>query len=127
MLQSATEFRKNGFNDEDAAQLGLIASMYQNVADEAVSASDSASFIIAQMTAFDIEAENTIHIIDAVNEVANQFSVSSADLSNNLGNVSAALSVGNNSFEETLALLTAGTEVVRNASKVSRGNKSLSV
>lgn len=101
--------------------------MYQNVADEAVSASDSASFIIAQMTAFDIEAENAIHIIDAVNEVANQFSVSSADLSNNLGNVSAALSVGNNSFEETLALLTAGTEVVRNASKVSRGNKSLSV
>lgn len=95
--------------------------MYQNVADEAVSASDSASFIIAQMTAFDIEADNAIHIIDAVNEVANQFSVSSADLSNNLGNVSAALSVGNNSFEETLALLTAGTEVVRNASKVSRG------
>ena len=127
MVESATEFRKNGFNDEDAAQLGLIASMYQNVADEAVSASDSASFIIAQMTAFDIEADNAIHIIDAVNEVANQFSVSSADLSNNLGNVSAALSVGNNSFEETLALLTAGTEVVRNASKVSRGNKSLSV
>lgn len=121
------EFRKNGFNDEDAAQLGQIASMYQNVSDEAISASDSASFIIAQMTAFDIEAENAIHIIDAVNEVANQFSVSSADLSNNLGNVSAALSVGNNSFEETLALLTAGTEVVRNASKVSRGNKSLSV
>lgn len=121
------EFRKNGFNDEDAAQLGQIASMYQNVSDEAISASDSASFIIAQMTAFDIEADNAIHIIDAVNEVANQFSVSSADLSNNLGNVSAALSVGNNSFEETLALLTAGTEVVRNASKVSRGNKSLSV
>lgn len=31
------------------------------------------------------------------------------------------MSVGNNSFEETLALLTAGTEVVRNSSKVSRG------
>lgn len=34
--------------------------------------------------------------------------------------MSAALSVGNNSFEESLGLLTAGTEVTRNASKVSR-------
>lgn len=69
MLQATTEFRKNGFNDEDAAQLGQIASMYQNVSDEAISAADSASFIIAQMVAFGIEAENAEHIIDSVNEV----------------------------------------------------------
>ena len=70
MVESATEFRKNGFNDEDAAQLGQIASMYQNVSDEAISAGDSASFIIAQMTAFGIEAENAEHIIDAVDLLA---------------------------------------------------------
>ena len=70
MVESATEFRKNGFNDEDAAQLGQIASMYQNVSDEAISAGDSASFIIAQMTAFGIEAENASHIIDAVDLLA---------------------------------------------------------
>ena len=29
MLDSATEFRKNGFNDEDAAQLGQIAAWIQ--------------------------------------------------------------------------------------------------
>lgn len=44
--------------------------MYQNVSDEAISASDSASFIIAQMTAFGIEAENAEHIIDAVDLLA---------------------------------------------------------
>ena len=70
MLDAATEFRKNGFNDEDAAQLGQIAAMYQNVSDEAISASNSASFIIAQMTAFGIEAENAEHIIDAVDLLA---------------------------------------------------------
>ena len=63
------EFRKNGFNDEDSAQLGQIASLYQNVADEAVSAGDAASFMISQMIAFDIPAENALHIVDAVNEV----------------------------------------------------------
>ena len=127
MVEATTEFRKNGFNDEDAAQLGLIASMYQNVSDEAISAGDSASFIIAQLTAFGdtmsgftSEAEKAQHVIDAVNEVANNFSVSSADLANNLGNASAALAVGNNSFEELLGLLTAGTEVTRSANKVAR-------
>ena len=127
MISAATEFRKNGFNDQDAAQLGQIASMYQNVSDEAISASDSASFIIAQMTAFNIEAENASHILDSVNEVANNFAVSSGQLATNLGNMSAVMSQTGASFEESLGMLTAITEVTRNASKASRGNKSLSV
>lgn len=94
--------------------------MFTNVADESMSAADSASFIIAQMKAFGIEADNAEHIIDAVNAVSNSYAVSSGQLAKNLGNMSAALSVGNNSFEESLGLLTAGVEVTRNASKVSR-------
>ncbi len=66
MVDAAGQFRKNGFNDEDAATLGLVASKFQNVADDAVSAGDAASFIISQMTAFDIGAESAEHIIDAV-------------------------------------------------------------
>lgn len=76
MVEAATEFRKNGFNDEDAAQLGQIALMYQNVSDEAISAGDSASFIIAQLTAFgdsmtefSTAGDKATHIINAVNEV----------------------------------------------------------
>lgn len=120
MVEAATEFRKNSFNDSDSATLAKVATTFQNVSDEAISAGDSASFIIAQMKAFGIEAGNAEHIIDAVNSVSNSYAVSSGQLAKNLGNMSAALSVGNNSFEESLGLLTAGTEVTRNASKVSR-------
>ena len=108
--------------------------MYQNVSDEAISAADSSSFIIAQLTAFGdsmtgftTQAEKATHVIDAVNEVANSFSVSSADLANNLGNMSAVMAQTGASFEESLGMLTAITEVTRNASKASRGNRSLSV
>lgn len=134
MVESVTEFRKNGFNDEDAAQLGQIALMYQNVSDDAISAGDSASFIIAQLTAFgdsmtefSTAGDKATHVINAVNEVANNFSVSSADLANNLGNMSAVMAQTGASFEQSLGMLTAITEVTRNASKASRGNKSLSV
>lgn len=115
------EFRKSGFSDEDAANLALVATMYQNVADESISAADSAGFIIAQMKAFNIEAEDATHIIDAVNEVSNNYAVSSSDLANNLGKVSSALSVGGNSFEEVLGMMTAITEITRNSSTAARG------
>ena len=69
MVEAATEFRKSGFNDEDAANLALVATTYQNVADDAISAGEASNFIIAQMKAFGIEAENATHIIDALNEV----------------------------------------------------------
>ena len=121
MVEAATGFRKSGFSDEDAASLALVATMYQNVADESISAADSAGFIIAQMKAFNIEAENATHIIDAVNEISNNYAVSSSDLANNLGKVSSALAVGGNSFEEVLGMMTAITEITRNSSTAARG------
>lgn len=121
MVEAATEYRKSGFGDEDAANLALVATMYQNVADESISAADSAGFIIAQMKAFNIEAENATHIIDAVNEISNNYAVSSSDLANNLGKVSSALAVGGNSFEEVLGMMTAITEITRNSSTAARG------
>ena len=69
MVEASTEFRKSGFSDEDSAKLASIAEKYRNIADEEISAGESASFIIAQMKAFNIEAGQAEHIIDSVNEV----------------------------------------------------------
>lgn len=120
MVDAAGEFRKNGFNDQDAATLARTAAMFQNVSDEAISAGDSASFIISQMIAFGIEAENAQSIIDKVNEVANRFSVSSGDLSKALGIVASTSSAMGNSIDQTLGVVTAITEQTRNASKSAR-------
>ena len=49
--------------------MGTIAAKFQNVADEAISAGEAASFIISQMVAFDIGAESAEHIIDAVKHI----------------------------------------------------------
>lgn len=98
------EFRKNGFNDSDAATLAKTATMFQNVSDEAISAGDSASFIISQMIAFGIEAKDAQSIIDKVNQTSNEFSVSSGDLAQALGIVASTSSAMGNSLDETLGL-----------------------
>lgn len=120
MVEASAEFRKNSFNDDDSARLAKVATVFQNVADESISAGESASFIISQMKAFNIEAANAEHIIDAVNAVSNSYAVSSGDLANSLGNMSATMAVGNNTFEESLGMLTAMTEITQNATKGSR-------
>ena len=88
MVSAATEYRKNGCNDQDAAQLARVSSMFQNVADESISTGDAAQFLISQLIAFnkttgDVEG-NAMHIADALNEVANNFAVGTGDLATGL-------------------------------------------
>ena len=69
MVSAATEFKKSGYSDEDAATLASVAEKYRNISDEQLSAGESANFIIAQLKAFNMTASESEHIIDAVNEV----------------------------------------------------------
>ena len=129
MVSAATEYRKNGFNDQDAAQLARVSSMFQNVADESISTGDAAQFLISQLIAFnkttgDVEG-NAMHIADALNEVANNFAVGTGDLATGLKVVASSSAGMNNSFEQTIGLMTAITEQTKNASKVSRGLNSI--
>ena len=69
MIASSTEFKKSGFSDADSAQLAKVANLYMNVADAEISAGQASSYVVSQMKAFDISAENAIEIIDKTNEV----------------------------------------------------------
>lgn len=121
MVQAATEFKKAGYNEKDSMELARVASMYQNVADVELTAGEAANFIVSQMKAFNLTAQDSEHIIDAVNEVSNNFAVSSADIATNIGKASAALATGNVTYEQSIGLMTAMTEITRNGAKSARG------
>ena len=122
MVEAAAMFRKSGFDDSDSAALAKVAAMYQNVSDTAVSAEDAAASIVSQIRAFGEDASFATTIIDAYNEVANNFSTGTNDLSNAMEIAGAGLATYNNTFQETLGLVTAGTEIfVGRSSQVARG------
>lgn len=121
MVDAATSFKKAGYSEEDSAQLAVVASLYQNIADEALTAGESADFIISQMKAFNLTAADSEHIVNAVNEISNNMAVSSADLATNIGKASAALAVGNNTYEESLSLMSGIVEITRSGAKAARG------
>lgn len=111
MVEAATMFRKSGFSDEEASQLALVATMFQNVSDVSVSAEDAAANIVSQIQAFGRGLIDPMHIIDAYNEVANNFAVGTNDLSNGMEIAAAGLSTYGNTFEESLGMIAAGTEI----------------
>ena len=121
MIQAATEFKKAGYNEKDSLELGRVASMYQNVADAEITAGEAANFITSQLIAYKMEAKDAEHVIDAVNDVSNNFAVSSADLATNIGKASSALAQGGNTYEQTLGMMTAVTEITRNGASAARG------
>lgn len=122
MVDAATTFKKSGYTEDEALQLAKIASMYQNIADTEVSSAEAASFVISQMKAFNITAENSIDIIDKTNAVANNLAVGTNDLSKAMEIAGAGLSTYGNDINDMISLVTAGTEImVGRSSQVARG------
>ena len=122
MVSAASMFRKSGFNDSDAAILAKVAASYQNVADTAVSAEDAAASIVSQIRAFGEDASFATHVIDAYNEVANNFSVGTNDLSKAMEIAASGMATYGNSFEQVIGLVTSGTEIMQGrSSMVARG------
>lgn len=126
MTEAAVLFKQTGASDEDAAKLAQLANLYMNVADNEVTAADASAYITSQMKAFKITANDAITILDKTNEVSNQFAVSSSDISRALTTSSASLAVYGNDINDTIALVTAGTEIMTGkAQQVGRGLRSI--
>lgn len=122
MVASATLFKQGGYSEEETLILSQVAELYRNVADAQIDSGTSASFVTSQMKAFNLEVSDAIGVIDKVNEVSNNFAVSSSDIAEGLTKSSASLATYGNSISETISLVTAGTEIMTNqASRVSRG------
>ena len=69
MVENATIFKQAGYSEDDAAVLSKIAAEYQNIADSEVSASDAGAFVVSQMKAWKLTADQAESAVDQVNEV----------------------------------------------------------
>lgn len=127
VVEAVAVFARAGYSVSDSTTLAKDALLWTNVADGMVEVSDASDMIIANLKAFGKQGITSRHIIDSLNEVSNRFAVTSSDLSDSLENSASVLSNAGTSFEEFLGLVTAGTEVTRNANKVSNGLRTISL
>lgn len=105
VIDATTIFAQAGYEAKDALDLGEQAIMLQNVSEAGATAAGSAETLIAAMKAFNLEASDSSHIVDALNEVSNKYAVSVSDLATGIKKASASMAAGNNSLEQTFGLV----------------------
>lgn len=121
LIEQSATWAKLGFGLSDSAELAKISSIYANVGE--VDDSTAVSDLITAMKAFNIEASDSITIVDSLNKLGNEFATDAKSLGEGLSNAASAMSLGGMSLEKTLALLTGGAEITQEAGELGNALK----
>lgn len=126
-ISATADFARLGYSLNESSQLANAALVYKNVGDGISDVGTASQSIISTMKAFNIQAEDSMLIVDKFNEVGNNFAISSSDIGEALLRSASALETANNSLDESIALITAANSSVQDAEKVGTAMKSLSM
>lgn len=126
-INASADFARLGYNIEDAATLADTAIIYKNVGDGITDIGVASQSIISTLKGFNLEAEDATHVVDAFNEVGNNFAISSAGIGDALTRSAASLSAANNTMEESIALITAMNTTLQDPEKVGTTLKTITM
>lgn len=78
---------------------------------------DATESLISMMQAYDVQAKDSMEIIDKLNNIGNNYSISTSDLAQSLQRSASALKVAGNDINEAIALTVAGMKYCLNMQK----------
>ena len=81
---------------------------------------EASQSIISTMKAFNIEAEDSISIVDKFNETGNRYAISSKGIGDALQRSAAALAQAGNDLNESIGLIVGGNAVVQDPDVVGK-------
>lgn len=124
-ITQVSEWSKLGYTMNQAETLAKNSSIYANVGE--VEDTRAVSDMVTAMKAFNIEASNSISVVDSLNKLGNNYAVSSADLGEGLSNSASALASAGNDINQSLAMITGMTEITQLAGESGNALKILSM
>ena len=106
VIATTADWSRLGYSLEDSKLLSDITTLYQNVGDNMTQESASSS-MISTLQGFQMQADEAMHIVDTYNEVGNKFAIGSDGIGEALQRSASSMYAANNSFEQTVGLVTA--------------------
>lgn len=123
-LSSATTFARLGYSLNESSQLAEYTAMLQNVGNiDVAQAQDAITSIVKAYS--DIDTNQIESVMDKLVSTGNGFPISVGQIAEGMTNASAALSAAGNSFDQSVALLTAANAATQNAAKASTGLRTI--
>lgn len=126
LIEATATFAKLGYSFGESQELAKVATIFANVGDF-TSIDTATNSLITAMKSFGLTADDAMGIADKINEVANRYAVSADDLAEGMTNSASALSLAGNTIDETIAMITAMSEITQDASESGNALKILSM
>lgn len=127
LVSSTADFARLGYSFSDSQELAKVANIYSVVGDEIDSIDTATKSIISTLTAFHVEANDAMSIVDKFNEVGNNYAISSGGIGDALERSASSMAAANNTLDETIALITAANTVVQDPDSVGTAFKTISM
>lgn len=124
LQQSTADWLRLGESLDQASESAKQATILMNVS-EFQSVDEATQSLVAMSQAYKDLSKG--EIIDVLNNVGNNFSISTSELSTALQSSAATLMTQGNNLNEAVALITAGNSVVQDADKVGTGIRTISL
>ena len=121
---STADFMRLGESLTEAAESAKTANVLMNVS-EFQSIDEATKSLIAMSAAYDDLSK--AQIIDKLNEVGNNYSISTSGAAEALQASASALKTAGNDMDEALALVTAGNQIVQDVAKAGNGLRTIAL
>lgn len=128
IIEQASAWSRLGYNTVNTAtEMSKLSSQFASISPD-MDTDKATEGLVSTMKAFEIGVEDVKDgIMSTINTVGNKFATSNGDIITGLEKSSAAMAAANNSLEETIALFTAGEEVLQNAQTMGQSLKTISM
>ncbi|OMD71223.1 phage tail tape measure protein [Paenibacillus odorifer] len=114
--ENAIGFARMGFDESQTIELAKTATLFQNISD--LTPTEAVDTLTAAMTVFNIEASKSIEVANKINEVDNNFAVSSQGLALSINKSASAAKTFGVSLEKLIGDTTAITTATRESGAV---------
>ena len=122
--QSTADWLRLGESFDEAQNSAQISNLLLNVSEFSNIDDATESLVSASQAYKDLDK---IDIVDKLNNIGNNFSISTDQLAKGLQNAAAVLQTQGNSLDQSLALLTAGNAITQDISKTSAGVRTIAL
>ena len=123
LISSTTTYARLGYSLDESSALAEFTAMLQNVGD--IDVADAQDALTAIVKAFGISVDEIESIMDKLVITGNNFPISVSQIAEGMNNASSALAAAGNTFDQSVALLTAANTTIQNAAKSSTGLRTI--
>lgn len=126
ITSSAADWSRLGYSLKDSQTMAKNTGILKNVS-EFADINEATDAMVGIMQAYNYKPDDSMKLIDQLNQIGNNFSISTSDLAKGLQISGSALEVGGNNIEQSMALITAYNSSIQDVSQAARAARTVSM